>query len=173
MNADFFNISFLNWTASAILLAGMLDDFLTRKVHNWLVLIALIIATAVCIAIAPDTFLQKHLLGFFAAIALTLPLVFFGWLGSGDMKLLGVFGLIAGGMTTLNVLGLAVIWGMIWGFVLVCVNGGLKTYFTNIKSILLFKKSDGLNLQAMPFTAPIFLGWITYLKLESLHLQIF
>ena len=173
MNAEFFNISFLNWTASAVLLAGMLDDFLTRKVHNWLVVSALSIAVVACVISAPDAFLQKHLLGFFAAIALTLPLVFAGWLGSGDMKLLSVFGLLAGGLITLNVLTLALVWATIWGFVLVCVNGGLNIYFTNIKNILMFKKIDGLKLQAMPFTAPIFLGWITYLKLESLHLQLF
>lgn len=173
MFSEMFDITFLNWTASAVLLAGLIDDFFTRKVHNWLVLSMLSLAVLTCALLAPQSFLQIHLLGFFAAIALTLPLVFFGWLGSGDMKLLAVFGLLAGTSTTFNVLIFAMVWATIWGFVLVCVNGGVKNYFMNLKNILFFQKSSGLKLQAMPFTAPIFLGWMTYLKLESLHLQIF
>ena len=168
-----FDITFLNWTASAVLLAGMLDDFMTRKVHNWLVLSALTVAIVVCAFVAPQSFLQTHLLGFFAAIALTLPLVMIGWLGAGDMKLLAVFGLLSGSLATLNVLIFALVWATVWGFVLVCVNGGFRTYYMNIKNILFFQKSQGLKLQAMPFTAPIFLGWITFLKLQSLHLQLF
>ncbi len=173
MNIEFYNISLLNWAASTLLLAGMVDDFLTRKVHNKLVLVALSAALIGCALFSTDSFLKTHLLGFLTAIGLTLPLVFIGWLGSGDMKLLSVFGLLAGGATTFKVLVLAFIWATIWGFVLVCVKGELKNYLTNIKNILFFKQSQNLKLQAMPFTAPIFLGWITFLKLESLHLQIF
>lgn len=175
MNAFWFEISLINITASFVLLAGMLDDFLTRKVHNWLILSTFAIAIVTSLY-APENwsaFLQIHALGFLAAIALTLPLVWIGWLGSGDMKLLAVFGWIAGTHPTLNVIGLAFLWAAIWGLVLVAVSGNSRIYLTNIKNILIFRKSSSLKLQAMPFTAPIFLGWLSYLRLESLHLTLF
>ncbi len=173
MNFEVFNISFLNWAASAVLLAGVVDDFLTRKVHNWLVLTAFGLALIACALLSPELFWQKHLLGFFAALGLSLPLVLIGWLGAGDMKLLTVFGLLAGGHITFQVLAFSFVWAAIWGLTLVCINGSLKTYLANLKNILLFTNDRGLKLQAMPFTVPIFFGWMTYLKLESLHLQIF
>src|SRR5687768_9071403 len=96
---------------SLILLAGVVDDLRSRKVHNELVLVALALAVISCVWIGGGAGLWTGLLGLGAAVLMTLPLVLFGILGAGDLKLFMAFGMA----TTWEVVVYVGIAALIWG----------------------------------------------------------
>src|SRR5687768_5345683 len=83
-------------TASAILIAGVIDDFRTRKVHNRLFLACSAIALVVVAAAGGIAAVPTAIFGFLAGLAIFLPLVLIKAIGAGDMKLLAAFGIAAG-----------------------------------------------------------------------------
>lgn len=114
-------------TATSILLAGVIDDLRSRKVHNWLFLACATVAIAVAVATGGFAGLNIALIGFVAGIVTLLPLVLLKVIGAGDMKLFAAFGAAVGWSTTFDVAVWAFIWGAIFGVVQVALKGQLKT----------------------------------------------
>src|SRR5688572_11150512 len=93
-----------------ILLAGVVDDLRSRKVHNWLVGILLVLAVTFQLLNQGWFGLQQGALGAGTALAVGFPLVLVRLMGAGDLKLMLAFGMATSWNVTLTVLFWALLW---------------------------------------------------------------
>lgn len=162
MNVHFLSLSFL--TPTAILLAGLIDDLYTRKVHNGLVLGLCGLAIAAHLWIGGvDGLVQGGLAAGFAFL-ITLPLVLMNALGAGDMKLLIAFGLSAQWPTVFWVVVYSMIWGAVFGLLVAILRGQALSLILRTIDVATRKKIDPVTLQKIPYTVPLFFGWLTHLS---------
>lgn len=153
--------------ATAILIAGVVDDLRSRKFHNWLFLVCAALATIVLIATNGPMAMLLGLLGFTAGFALLTPLVLMKIIGAGDMKMMAAFGIVAGWEAVLTVSIAALLWGALFGLLRTMLRGQLKTLASNMFSIVALRQREGLQLQTMPFTVAILMGWLTHLVISG------
>ena len=153
--------------ASAILIAGVVDDLRSRKFHNWLFLACAAFAVVVLVAVQGPSAMILGVLGFMAGFALLTPLVMLKIVGAGDMKLLAAFGIVAGWEVVLVVSVAALLWGAVFGLARTVLRGQFKRLAANMFSIAVLKDRQGLELQTMPFTVAILMGWLTHLVLAG------
>jgi prepilin peptidase CpaA len=146
---------------SAILAAGAADDLRSRKVHNELVLVLLVVAIAFSLFEGGAQGLLTGLLGMGAAILMTLPLVLFGIIGAGDLKLFMVFGFATTWEIVVYVGVAALVWGAILGVLRAIVAGEFKSLVSNTFGIV--GRKPVKELHRIPYTAALFMGWISYL----------
>lgn len=154
------------FAASAILLAGVIDDLRSRKVHNWLFLSCAAFALVVALATGGWAGLSNGVLGFMAGVAVFPPLVLAKMVGAGDMKLLAAFGILAGWSAVLSVAVYALLWGVLFGVIQVIVKGQGKVLINNMLSIVVLKDRQNLVLHKIPFTIALLVGWMTHLVLR-------
>ena len=145
----------------------MIDDFRTRKFHNWLFLICLFAAFAVVFSTQGPVGLGLASAGFFAGILVFLPLVLLKVVGAGDMKIMAAFGIVAGWGPVLNVAIFGLIWGALFGLAQVALKGELIQMLKNIGSMAKNKGKAQSELHSIPFTAALFLGWLTDLVYQG------
>lgn len=148
---------------SLILCAGLIDDLRSRKVHNWLILSLAGLSLTFLFFHGGGPALEQGLYGMGAALLVGIPLVLMRILGAGDMKLLAVFGLVTSWSTALSVVGWSVIWGAVLGLFYALVTGRLKALFTSTGKIASGKTVEKTELQTIPYTVAILLGWLSYL----------
>lgn len=153
--------------ATGMLIAGVVDDLRSRKFHNWLFLTCVAIGVALTLAVGGASAFPMALLGFTAGFAVYLPLVLLNIVGAGDLKLMAAFGLVAGWDATLSTAVLSLIWGGIFGVVAVVLRGHLKMLVSNMISIVIVRERQGLELQKIPFTIAMLMGWLTHLVLRG------
>jgi Flp pilus assembly protein protease CpaA len=154
--------------ATGILVAGVADDLRSRKFHNWLFLVCAGIALiTVLVTIGIGGFVPA-LLGFLCGAAVLLPFVLVRAIGAGDMKLLAAFGIVAGWPAALSVAVYALFWGALFGVARAVAlhQGGVLAQ--NFAHILMFRRSQGLELQKFPYTVAIFFGWISFLAVGGI-----
>ncbi|RYZ76467.1 MAG: hypothetical protein EOP05_04915, partial [Proteobacteria bacterium] len=111
--------------------------------------------------------LPMAFLGLAGGIAVFLPLVLLKIVGAGDMKLMGAFGLVAGWDAVLVTAFWSLIWGAIFGVVAVIARGHFKTLVHNMFSIVVVRERQGLELQKIPFTIAMLMGWLSHLVLRG------
>jgi prepilin peptidase CpaA len=157
----------MNWVATLILLAGVADDFTTRKVHNWLAVVGLAIAFLVSFYFGKLVGLEVSFLGALAAFLIFLPLVLLKALGAGDLKLFVAFGAAVNWNTVLYVAFYSLIWGTVFGLAQIFLRKEGRAFFGNLKTLAVNRKSEGVSLHKIPFTAAMFLGWLSFLRLEG------
>lgn len=155
-------------TATLILVAGVIDDFRSRKVHNWLFGVCTAAAVLASVSSAGLAGLNTAFLGFVAGLAAMLPLVLLHVVGAGDMKLLAAFGAAAGWNAAIDVAILSLIWGALFGVLQVVLKGQLVATLKNMVSIASFKERRTIELHRMPFTAAMLVGWFSHL----VHLKV-
>ena len=91
----FWNYIFLDYILpGGILLAGVVDDLRSRKIHNWLVLILLTVAVFCVLFFDGLSGIFPALGKMVVAVGVTVPLVLMKVIGGGDMKLYAVLALI-------------------------------------------------------------------------------
>lgn len=151
---------------TTILLAGLIDDLRSGKVHNWLIL-SLGLVTILTVGIFMQfSGINQGLLGSGMAIVLCIPLFKGGILGGGDLKLLTVFGLSTDWNTVLWVLVYSFFWGALLGFIRAVLSGNAIQLLKNtIKLALPKTKREDLQLQRIPYTVALAFGWLTQLSL--------
>lgn len=154
-------------TASLILLAGVIDDLRSKKVHNWLFIACTLIALIVAVATRGLGGLNDALLGFVAGIATLLPLVLLKVIGAGDMKLMAAFGAVVGWSVTVDVAVLSLLWGAIFGLVQVTLKGQLKATAQNMMQIAQMKDRSTLTLHKLPYTIALLMSWLTNLVYQG------
>ena len=154
-------------TASLILLAGVIDDFRTRKFHNWLFIVCAVVAFGVVFATQGPIGLGLASAGFLAGFLVFLPLVLLKVVGAGDMKIMAAFGIVAGWEPVLNVAVFGLIWGALFGIAQVALKGELVQLFRNIGSMAKNKGKAQTELHSIPFTAALLLGWLTDLVYQG------
>ena len=151
--------------ATIILVAGMVDDLRSRKVHNALVISLLVVA-----AVASLYFrgVQDSLPGVGAmvlALIVTLPLFMTRILGGGDVKLFSVFALAVDPMTMFWTLVYSFIWGAFFGVTRAAMQKQLVVLVRNTYRIASRQKSQIQEIQKIPYTFALVLGWFTQLTL--------
>ena len=152
----------------AILLAGAIDDFRSRKFHNKLFIACAVFGFAVSVALGGWIGAESGALGFLAGFALILPLVLAGAIGAGDMKLLAAFGAACGWIAVFEVGAFALVWGAIFGALQAILRGEGLQLFRNVARLAATRSSQGVKLHRIPFAAAIFVGWLTFLTYEGM-----
>jgi prepilin peptidase CpaA len=153
--------------SSGFLIAGVIDDLRSRKFHNWLFLTCVAIGVVIALVTGGVHGFPMALLGFTAGLAVFLPAVLLNIIGAGDMKLMAAFGLVAGWDAVLSVAVLSLIWGALFGVVAVIVRGHLKLLVYNMISIVIIRERKSLELQKIPFTIAMLMGWLCHLVLKG------
>ena len=149
--------------ATLILIAGMIDDLASRKVHNWLFLTCAGVALLTASLYGGGAGALQGLLGFGAAVAILLPLVLAKALGAGDMKIMAAFGLVTSWETVIHVAIYSIIWGAFFGFIRVLIKGEALNLIRNIFRIITRQKLQATQLHTIPYTVALLIGWMTYL----------
>lgn len=155
-------------TASAILIAGVVDDFRSRKVHNWLFLGCSVVALIVVIATQGILGVGLSIAGFTAGVVIFLPLVLLRIIGAGDMKLMAAFGIIAGWNAVLAVAFYSLFWGAAFGVLQVVLKGQFMGLVRNLGAMTINRGHQSpTELHRIPYTAALLLGWFTYLFFQG------
>jgi prepilin peptidase CpaA len=157
-------------TASLIILAGVIDDLRSRKVHNWLFLVGTAVAFGASVFVGGLSGLHQSFLGFSAGFITLLPLVLLKVVGAGDMKLLAAAGAAVGWTAVVNIAILSLIWGAIFGLIQIAINGQLRQTVVNMVQIAQMKDRTQLTLHKIPFTVALAMGWITDLVYQGVFL---
>ncbi len=156
--------------SSFILLAGVVDDLRSRKIHNQLVLVLAGISILSSVLIGGWPMLQQGLWAALAAFGLCLPLVMMKALGGGDLKLLVAFGFSSQWTSIFWILVYAMVWGLLLGLIKSVLDGQLKAVLKNTLQLAsgILRKAPAPttnSLHHIPFSVALFFGWLTYLTL--------
>ena len=155
-------------TATLILLAGVVDDFRSRKFHNWLFIVCSVIALAVAVFTQGVWGLGFGVAGFTAGLVIFLPLVLLKIIGAGDMKLMAAFGIVAGWNPVLSVAFYSLFWGAAFGVLQVILKGQFMGMIRNLGAMTVHRGQPTTELHRIPYTAALLLGWLTYLFFQRI-----
>ena len=172
-----FSDAILILAPSAVFSAGVIDDLRSRKFHNWLFLACNFFGVSFVLLNAGLQGLPIAALGFLAGFLITLPLVLLKVIGAGDMKLFAAAGILTGWSPIMSVLFFALIWGAVFGVLRALISGKSRLLARNLISLvnrtrqnkqtrLRGDKAD-LELNRIPFTVAILLGWMSYLAQQG------
>lgn len=151
-----------------ILLAGVANDLWSRKVKNMLVLACMAIALLSAYFTGGWAQVGDGGLALLLALVLTLPLVLFGVIGAGDMKIFMAFGLASESRAIVPVTLAALIWGALLGVCRSIVQGEALTLLRNTAGIVYSPwRTQAIEYHKIPYTIALFLGWTTFLVLET------
>jgi Flp pilus assembly protein protease CpaA len=151
--------------ATIILIAGMVDDFRSRKVHNVLVLALFVVALIASFFTRDLTSSLTGVSALLFALVLTFPLYLAGALGGGDVKLFAVFGFAVDPSAMTMTLLYSVFWGALFGVTRAAIQGQLPMLVRNTYKTLSRQKTAQQELQRMPYTFAMLLGWFTYITM--------
>ncbi|HAG91536.1 MAG TPA: hypothetical protein DCL41_06675 [Bdellovibrionales bacterium] len=150
--------------ATTLLIAGMIDDLRSQKIHNKLIL-ALVAATLIFLTINSGfAGIVSGGVSFLVALAFAVPLTLAKVLGGGDMKLFAVFGLATNIPAVLGVAVFSLFWGALLGVVRAGLGGQLKGLILSTTQ-LLWTKGEGHQAFRIPYSVALLLGWMTHLTL--------
>jgi len=124
-----------------ILLAAACCDLKNRTIPIWLILISMVFGVITLGLSRSPTLIKAHIVGGFLAFLIIAPLVYItkGQIGTGDLLLLAVTGLLSGWTDLLNILFLSVL-------------------LSGVFSILLIVLKKGSSRSEIPFAPFIFLA---------------
>lgn len=151
--------------ATVILVAGLVDDLRSRKVHNGLVL-SLLAATVACSLFFRGW--EGSLIGIGAmllALVFTIPLFATRILGGGDVKLFAVFAFAVDPVTMFWTLVYSFIWGALFGVTRAALQKQLGVLVRNTYKIASRQKLQVQEIQKIPYTFALLLGWATQITL--------
>jgi prepilin peptidase CpaA len=145
-----------------ILSVATITDVKTRKIYNTWIIAAIFLALISSYAFYDLDGLKQGALAAGASLILTLPLVIFGVLGAGDMKLLFALGLTTTYQAIFTIIILSFLWGAVIGITYAIRKGHLKKVITNTVLLMTPNKPEQSQLDKIPFTVPLAFAWITY-----------
>ncbi len=151
--------------STLILLAGVVDDLRSRKVHNELVLVLAAIGAVYTFWMGGLTGLGWGLLSATCAIVVCVPLITTRVLGAGDVKLLAAFGLTVQWSSVLWVVAYSILWGALLGVFRSILRGEGLLLLQNTVKIASRKQVDNSQLQKIPYTVALLFGWLTHWSL--------
>lgn len=153
---------------TSLLIASVVDDLKTKKVHNWLILTMAGIAVLYQLIINGLAGLGQGALGMLVAILVCLPLVLVKGLGAGDLKVLAVLGLATNWNVAVWTAFFSLVWGALFGVLQAVFSGQALVLAKNTFDLL--KKStrtEVKNLHRIPYTVALLFGWLTYVSLNG------
>ncbi len=151
--------------ATFSLIAGVVDDLRSRKVHNVLVLGLFVIAITANFLYRG---LDGSLIGFGAlllALVATIPLYALGVLGGGDVKLFAVFALFVDPNTMFQTLIYSIIWGGVFSLIRALIQRELLSLVRSTYKLATRQKTQPMVIHQIPYTFAMLLGWFTQLTL--------
>jgi prepilin peptidase CpaA len=151
--------------ATLTLIAGMIDDLRSRKIHNNLVL-ALLGLTVVCSFYFRG--LEGSVFGFGAfTLALAMGVLLFttGVWGGGDVKLFAVFAFAVDPVNMFWTLIYSFVWGGLFGLVRAALQKQLLTLVRNTYKLASRQKTQAQELHKIPYSFALLLGWFTQLTM--------
>jgi Flp pilus assembly protein protease CpaA len=151
--------------ATLILVAGLIDDLRSRKVHNALVLAALGVATVSSLYFRGLEGSWGGLSAFALALVITVPLFSLGILGGGDVKLFAAFALCVDPTSMFWTLIYSVIWGALFGLTRAALQKQLLAIVRNTYRLGARQRVQAQELHKIPYTFALLLGWFTQLTL--------
>jgi prepilin peptidase CpaA len=152
---------------SVILLAGVVDDIWTRKFHNKLFIACTAIALISCLALGGIGQLGIGILSMMTAFVVMMPMVILKVVGAGDLKLMLAFGLASNWQDVISVIFYSLLWAMVFGLVKAALDKKLVLVFKNVGNMMTKKSIDSTTLHRIPYTVPLFFGWMSQLVSEG------
>lgn len=151
--------------ATFTLVAGMVDDFRSRKVHNALVLALFSLALVFSFlfrgfdgtALGTGTLLL--------ALIATIPLFAAGIWGGGDVKLFAVFAFTVDPINMFWTLIYSFLWAGLFGLTRAALQKQLLTLVRNTYRVATRKPVRMQELHKLPYTFALLLGWFTQVTL--------
>ena len=157
--------------ALLLLIASAIDDLKTQKIHNKLLLGFLpfiLISSFYFQDFQFFVFLKTSLVNLFVSFIITLPLVFFRFIGGGDFKLFLLLSLCL----PLNILLLTGLYALpcavLLGLFKILIGGRFKQFMTNLYLLVRFKKLSLVEANKIPFSVCLFFGFLSLLVLEGI-----
>lgn len=144
--------------SAGILLAGVIDDIRSRKIHNKLVLICLAVAVISMMLLYGPSVLLPGLMASFVAMALTLPFVLSKALGAGDMKLLMAFAFTSHWSEIFWIVVYSFVWGALLGLFRALLDKKALTLLKNTAFLLTKNKPTEEQMTKIPFSVALFLA---------------
>ncbi len=145
------------------LLYGAIEDLRTKKIKNTTNLAILAVGIIVALSPLSKTGWTDIFISVVYAFALMLPLFFLKVLGGGDVKLFVAVSPLITSSGILYCWVASLIWGSLFGIILIVLNGRLSTFATNMKLIYLKVKPPETSLQKIPFSIALLFGYLTFL----------
>ncbi len=149
--------------ATFSLVAGMVDDLRSRKVHNSLVLTLFALTVAASLYFRGPQESLPGLIAFGLALLITVPLFATRILGGGDVKLFGVFALALDPINMFWTLVYSIIWGAVFGVTRAALEKQLMMLVRNTYRTASRQKVQAQEIQKLPYTFALLLGWFTQL----------
>ena len=149
--------------ATLTLVAGMVDDLRTRKVHNALVLAILPIVILANLYFRGIEGSLPGVAALLLALILTVPLFAFRILGGGDVKLFALFALSLEPVSMFWTLIYSFFWGALFGVTRAALSQQLLALVRNTTRAARRQKLQVQEIQKIPYTFALLLGWLTQL----------
>lgn len=151
--------------ASLVLVAGMVDDLRSRKVHNVLIIVLFTLTVVSTLFFKGFAGSGSGGLAFLLALVATIPLFSLGVLGGGDAKLFAVFALAVDPVSMFWTLIYSLVWGALFGLTRAALQKQLLAVVRNTYKISGRQRVEKQELHKIPFTFALLLGWFTQLTL--------
>jgi prepilin peptidase CpaA len=151
--------------ATFTLLAGMADDFRSRKVHNHLVLALFAVSVLASLYIRG---IEGSIFGassMILALMVGVPLFMVGVWGGGDVKLFAVFAFSVDPTSMFWTMIYSFIWGGLFGLVRAALQKQLLTLVRNTYKLATRQRTQAQELHKIPYSFALLLGWFTQLTL--------
>ena len=158
--------------ATLILLAGVVDDLRSQKVHNKLIIALFSLTVLALIIISGPLSLIPASISFLLALGFAIPLALVGVLGGGDMKLFAVFALATNTHAVMEVAVFSLIWGALLGTTRAILMGQGKNLLLSTTQLLWVKGGPGATQFRIPYTIALLFGWMSHMTLMHLGISL-
>jgi Flp pilus assembly protein protease CpaA len=149
--------------ATITLVAGMVDDLRSRKVHNALVLVLLPIVAFSSLYFRGIDGTLVGVGSMLLALILTIPLFAVRVIGGGDVKLFAVFALALDPLSMFWTLIYSFFWGGLFGVTRAVLSRQLLALVRNTTKAASRQKIQTQEIHKIPYTFALLLGWLTQL----------
>ncbi len=149
--------------ATLSLVAGVVDDLRSRKVHNALLLVLLPIVVVGSFYFRGWEGTAVGLLSFGLGLCLTIPLFLGRVLGGGDVKLFALFAFCVDANSMFYTLVFSILWGGVFVVTRAAIQAQLLTLLRNTYQVIQRRRPERQQILAIPYTFALLLGWFTHL----------
>ena len=152
---------------AALIVASVIDDLRSRKVHNYLVIAIFVVSLAA--AAFKDGWAGAFEIppSILAAFIFCLPLYLIKAIGGGDVKLLIALSPLMSWPEVGWTLVFSLVWGALLGIVMMITKNQFRSFVQNLKSMALRNPVSAQQLHKIPYTIAIFFGFLTQASLAQ------
>ena len=148
---------------ACILISSAIDDLMSKKIHNYLILVQAGVAVISVLIIQGPMSLLYALALMGLSLLITIPLVLLKVIGGGDMKLFAVLALVLPPRLMLWTFICSFVWGALLGVIKALLDKKASLLYFNMLFLFKFKPPATEQLHTFPFSVSLFLGWLSAL----------